>query len=186
MNEAAVSFQTMIDRKESIAQAAGKLLFEKKVKKLTVKDIVEECNITRQAFYYHFEDIPDLLKWSLEKNMEKMLQECFAQKDMESALHYFFMVVINVHPYVERSMQSNYGEEIENLMTQFIYRFFEQAMERTQMYQKYSPSEKKLILRYHCEAILGILRGWTKEDTEKIDEIVRMVHLLVQGEIRPY
>ena len=48
------------DMKETIAEAAKRLLMEKHVKKLTVKDIVEECQITRQAFYYHFEDIPDL------------------------------------------------------------------------------------------------------------------------------
>lgn len=56
-----------IDMKEEIAEAARRLLMDKKVKKLTVKDIVEECHITRQAFYYHFEDIPDMLKWMLER-----------------------------------------------------------------------------------------------------------------------
>ena len=49
------------DMKDTIAQAAKSLLMEKGVRKLTVKDIVEECSITRQAFYYHFEDIPALL-----------------------------------------------------------------------------------------------------------------------------
>ena len=39
-----------MDMKEIIAEAARKLILEKKVKKLTVKDIVEECQITRQAF----------------------------------------------------------------------------------------------------------------------------------------
>ena len=55
------------DMKETIADAAKRLLMEKHVKKLTVKDIVEECQITRQAFYYHFEDIPDLFRWILEE-----------------------------------------------------------------------------------------------------------------------
>ena len=53
-----------MDMKEIIAEAARKLILEKKVKKLTVKDIVEECQITRQAFYYHFEGIPDLIQCS--------------------------------------------------------------------------------------------------------------------------
>ena len=48
--------------KEIITEAARKLVLEKKVKKLTVKDIVEECQITRQAFYYHFEGIPDMIQ----------------------------------------------------------------------------------------------------------------------------
>ena len=56
-----------MDMKEIITEAARKLVLEKKVKKLTVKDIVEECQITRQAFYYHFEGIPDLIQWSIKQ-----------------------------------------------------------------------------------------------------------------------
>lgn len=51
------------DTKDMIARAVETLLLEKKVKKLTVKDIVNECQITRQTFYYHFTDIPDLVRW---------------------------------------------------------------------------------------------------------------------------
>ena len=61
------------DMKQTIAQAAKTLLMEKNVKKLTVKDIVEECQITRQAFYYHFEDIPDLFRWMLERDTERTM-----------------------------------------------------------------------------------------------------------------
>ena len=43
-----------IDMKEEIVEAARRLLMDKKVKKLTVKDIVEECHITRQAFLLSF------------------------------------------------------------------------------------------------------------------------------------
>ena len=53
-----------VNAKDSIAQAAKSLVMKKGVKRLTVKDIVEECHITRQAFYYHFEDIPALFRWS--------------------------------------------------------------------------------------------------------------------------
>ena len=66
------------DMKEKIAKAARKLLVEKSNKKLTVTDIVEECQITRQAFYYHFEDIPELFRWALEKDTQRMLQESHA------------------------------------------------------------------------------------------------------------
>lgn len=64
-----------IGTEELIVQAVERLLMQKKVKKLTVKDIVEECGITRQTFYYHFRDIPDLLKWVLERNTDQLLKE---------------------------------------------------------------------------------------------------------------
>lgn len=46
------------DVKEMIADTTRRLLTKKRRGKLTVMEIVEECNITRQAFYYHFEDVP--------------------------------------------------------------------------------------------------------------------------------
>lgn len=45
-------FALPVDMKELIAEAARTLLTDHHVKKLTVKDIVEQCHITRQAFYY--------------------------------------------------------------------------------------------------------------------------------------
>ena len=40
-----------IDMKETIAETAKYLVSKKQVRKLTVKDIVDECQITRQTFY---------------------------------------------------------------------------------------------------------------------------------------
>ena len=72
-----------VDMKETIAEAARTLLMEKRKKKLTVKDIVDECSITRQAFYYHFEDIPELFRWIIERDTEKLLKSSQALEDPE-------------------------------------------------------------------------------------------------------
>lgn len=36
---------------------------EKPISKITVGDIADRCGINRQTFYYHFQDIPDLVEW---------------------------------------------------------------------------------------------------------------------------
>ena len=109
-----------VDMKEKIAEAARKLVMEKNVKKLTVKDIVEECKITRQAFYYHFEDIPALFRWILEKDTERLFNEVRAQADPEQGLRYFFKMAVNVAPYVLSLIHiftSQAEEEIEDNKT---------------------------------------------------------------------
>ena len=45
------------------------LLNKKPFKKITVKEIVEECGVNRNTFYYHFEDIPQLLEEIIKDNM---------------------------------------------------------------------------------------------------------------------
>lgn len=46
--------------KEQIQASFRRLLFAKSLDKITVRDIVEDCGLTRNTFYYHYEDIYDL------------------------------------------------------------------------------------------------------------------------------
>lgn len=52
----------MSDTKRKLAMALKELLREKPLKKITVQDIVERSHMTRQSFYYHFQDIYELLE----------------------------------------------------------------------------------------------------------------------------
>ena len=63
-----------IDMKAAICRSASELLTKKRTKKLTVKDIVEECGITRQTFYYHFQDIPSLLEEIIVEMTAKVIE----------------------------------------------------------------------------------------------------------------
>jgi len=47
--------------KELLAESITELMNEKTLHKITVQMIVENCNLTRQTFYYHFKDKFDLV-----------------------------------------------------------------------------------------------------------------------------
>ena len=150
-----------VDMKEIIAEAAWTLLFEKKVKKLTIKDIVEECHITRQAFYYHFEDIPDLMRWQLKQGARKLMEECLKKQDLESGLRYLTAVAVSVKPYVERGIQTNYGTEMEQLIEEAVYELAERIAEKEHLYESVSHKDLRLILKFHVHGMMGILKEWT-------------------------
>ena len=155
------------DMKEKILEASRKLLFEQKKRKLTVTDIVEECQITRQAFYYHFEDIPDMLKWGLERDADKIWKQCIAQGNPEDALRYFFLIAINLRPYLVQGMKTNYSDALERILMEELHKIVKQVAEHLELYQQ--------MIRYHSHAVVGLLLEWTDEDTKNIDHIVHMV-----------
>lgn len=47
---------------KAIKESFIKLLNDKPLHQITVKDIVEDCGVNRNTFYYHFTDIPTLLQ----------------------------------------------------------------------------------------------------------------------------
>ena len=81
-------------------------------------------------------------------------------------------------------MQTNYKEEIEALLTKQFYHLFEQIADENQMYRECTPWQRKLILRYHSLAVMGLLREWTDEDTKNLDEIVRDIYPLITSDVR--
>lgn len=174
------------DMKRTIAEATQALLLERHVKKLTVKDIVEQCHITRQAFYYHFEGIPELLRWMIDGYFEKTMEEAMAQENGEAGLRCFFVLAINAAPYVERGMKSNYGEELKRLLRQSFQRYFALASRQKNFYPNCTHSQLEIILRYHSHAILGLLEEWTEEDTQRLDQIVHTIYHLMTAELPPW
>lgn len=174
------------ETKESIVNAVKTLLAQKKVRKLTVKNIVEESNITRQTFYYYFEDIPDLLKWILNRNTNKVLEETLAQGDAESCLHYLFLLALNVRPYVKQGLETNYRTEIKQMVEDYFFDFFMLVAEKRKLYPQCNHSDLKYIMKYHSQAVLGMIRNWSEEDNNDMDHIVHIVHQIITGKLSPY
>ena len=61
--------------KRAIAYTFKVLLKEKPFNKITINDIASECDINRQTFYYHFQDIKDLVEWICIDEVDKLLTE---------------------------------------------------------------------------------------------------------------
>lgn len=57
----------------SIMKAFTQLLEERPMNKITVKDIVDRCDINRNTFYYHFPDIPSLLQEITEEKVNTLI-----------------------------------------------------------------------------------------------------------------
>lgn len=173
------------DMRETIANAAKTLLFDKKVRKLTVKDIVEECHITRQTFYYHFEDIPDLMAWSLRRNFDRVIAQCQAQKNGEEALHYLLSAAVNARLMLKKGMQSNYGEELERQLEGLLMDFLSHVAASRGLYARVSAREAELLLRYHCGGVMFLLRDWKEQDTAELDAIVHRLYQMMIREENP-
>lgn len=59
--------------KHALAAALKELMAQKPIDKITIHDITECCGIRRQNFYYHFEDVYDLMRWMFQEEAVSLL-----------------------------------------------------------------------------------------------------------------
>ena len=62
-----------VDMKSVISTTVVNMAKEKGVDKITVKSLIEACHISCQSFYYHFQDIMEVIEWSLKQAAQDML-----------------------------------------------------------------------------------------------------------------
>ena len=72
--------------KYALAQSLKKLLSTRKLDKITVKDIAEDCGVNRQTFYYYFRDIYDLLEWNFCDATECLIRSGLDHGDWRSGV----------------------------------------------------------------------------------------------------
>mgnify|MGYP002284720339 FL=1 len=83
-----------IDMKNIISETFISMVRQKGLDKITVKALIEACNISRQTFYYHFQDIMDVVEWSVGRSAQNMLSRSLEAESPEKALEVFITSAI--------------------------------------------------------------------------------------------
>ena len=79
---------TTFNTKKTIAASLKKFMEKKPLSKITVSEIVSDCKINRKTFYYHFENIQELLKWMLEQEAIEVVKNFDLLLDYEDAINF--------------------------------------------------------------------------------------------------
>jgi len=93
--------------KESFALALKKMMTVKPMEKITVKDLVEICGVNRQTFYYHFDDIYDLLEWVFEEDAKRALPKEIVYEHWREDVMGFFEYLYSNRSFVINIFNSN-------------------------------------------------------------------------------
>ncbi|MDD6459894.1 MAG: TetR/AcrR family transcriptional regulator C-terminal domain-containing protein [Absicoccus porci] len=115
--------------KIAIMHSLIELLEEKEFTKITVKDIVTRCGINRNTFYYHFEDIYDLLGQTFQylidqtnlqninlNNWQEMLEDILQQVEKWKLAGRHIFNSLSTHD-LYRYMHEIYWVSFENYFT---------------------------------------------------------------------
>ena len=92
----------MSDTKRKMAQALKELMAEKPLKRSTIQDIVERSHMTRQSFYYHFQDIYEVLELICRYDLVDQI----AYREEESFSHWMerLMEIVETNKWFYRKM----------------------------------------------------------------------------------
>ena len=126
--------------KNAIRASFLKLLDERPLSKITVKDITDDCGINRNSFYYHFQDIPSLV----DENEKEMIRQIIKKMEDESGMDRSSAIADMRYDFIERVCE------------QTVVTYFRTAFPDA----KLLPEDRDVLLHYHTCNTFGMVSGW--------------------------
>lgn len=150
--------------KQAIVRAFWELLEEKPLSKITVKDIVERCQVNRNTFYYHFQDIPLLLECTIQDWGNNIIAthskfgspiDCIAPFAEQAARHR--RALLHIYRSIHRE---TFLATLDRISLCFVTNYVESVTKDLPI----PPDDKNLLIRYYKCTLSGTLLDWFDHD----------------------
>ena len=167
--------------KRALAASLKALLAQKPLSKITIADITEDCGISRMTFYYHFQDIYDLLRWLLEHETGEALG---GAEDWQAALLDAFRYIRDNHMVIYHIYRSAGRDNLLGCPFYSLARAIASAsLEREARELRLPEADADFLTDFYMYAIAGVMMGWFAGDMrEEPEELVGRLSRLLEGE----
>ena len=171
--------------RQAIMYSLLKLLQEKSIDKITVKDICELCEINRNTFYYYYSDIYQVLEELLKFETEKSLKEDQKYESFyEDFLKRYHLIieykkaVYNLYNSKNRDLILKYFQDItEDFVEKYVYKEVKG--------KKLLPEDIKFIIDFYSSSMIGNIFRWMRKGMqEKQEQLIYKLSVSYQATIK--
>lgn len=152
---------------KAIRESFLKLLMERPLSQITVKDIVIDCGVNRNTFYYHFADIPELLEKIIMEDFEAVIREYPTVERIEDCLD----ALVGRALQKRRAVLHIYNSVNRELCEQYLWKVCDYVSDTYTAAivngRKIRENDLSLIKEYLASLCFGIVSGWLRKGMDE-------------------
>lgn len=170
--------------KNLIKQEFIKLLNKKSLHNITVTEIAKQCKIERKTFYYHYENLPQLVKEIFDEELEDVIKEFNETLSWEESFISATKFILENKKVVKHMYESDYKVELEKYIFSLSGEIMKKYVERVAKDTNAQEIDIKLIAFFYQCALSSSLIQWVATDMKTDPKIVtRRLGKLMDGNI---
>ncbi|RGZ00702.1 TetR/AcrR family transcriptional regulator C-terminal domain-containing protein [Clostridium sp. AM58-1XD] len=160
-----------------LASSIKNLMAEMPLDKITVKDIVTGCDLTRQTFYRNFKDKYDLVNWYFEKLVQQSFEEMGVSLTLREGLTKKFQFIRDERVFFACAFGSNDYNSLVKYDYEYILRFYRKIL--TEKLKMPLEDDVEFLLRMYCQGSIQMTVEWVR--TGMKNEPEKMADLLIEA-----
>lgn len=143
--------------KQAIHRSFRTLLLAKSLDKITVRDIVEDCGLTRNTFYYHYEDIYDLFDDYLDTRMQESVNQLPPESRWDDLLFCLLECVCETPQMGRHIFYSRKHEAMKQYLNKVLAAAVERYINQNMAGLSITAEDRRLVCDTCCHALYGLI-----------------------------
>ena len=174
-----------LSTKRALAESLRNLLTKRTIDKITVKDVVEDCGVNRQTFYYHFHDIYELLEWIFEDMIETLLKDQNGSSTWTQGMDALVSKILEERRLVLNAYHSVSHEEVSGFIHQWLKPLIADVVEQEAEGLDVSAEDREFVSELFTLGTAGFLTDWIESrlSEEKLKDLEKL-KLALDGSAR--
>ncbi len=149
--------------KQAIAASLIKLLRDRPIAQISVKDVCADCGLNRQTFYYHFQDIYDLLFWIVRRDIISYFHsERIAPTDLSGYLYALFRYCQQNTKLVRHAYNPSLRIRYETAFRDATEPILQRRIEAYENYHLVSAEDVELLVSFYAFSASALLFRWVE------------------------
>ena len=170
--------------KQALEASLKRMMLKKPLDKITIRDITEDCGISRMTFYYHFKDIYDLVEWSCVEDASRALQGKKTYDTWHEGLLQIFKAVLENKPFILNAYRCISREQMERFLFRLTYDLIRGVVDERSQGVEISEEDKAFIAEFYKYSFVGIMLDWIRQGMNADYRlIVEKISITMQGNI---
>lgn len=149
--------------KQAIRNSFIKLLNDRPLSQITIRDIVDDCGVNRNTFYYYFQDLPQLIETIVDEEVQRIIREHPTIESVEECLN----AVISFGLDNRKAVMHIYHSVNRDIYEQYQWRVCEHTvavyMDGILSGRNVTQQDRKLLIDYLKCVCFGLVIGWLEE-----------------------
>lgn len=164
-----------------ISNSFKKLLSKKPLNKITIKDIAYDCKLTRQTFYYHFQDIYELLDWTYKNELGHLLNES-QNNSWEKVIKGILYFIRENKTMFTYTIQAVGREHFEQTIYPDLYEFSKNKINKLSTEIDIPENKINFLANLQTVTLTSLIIQWANNGMkENPDEIVKMLDTTINS-----
>ena len=157
--------------KQKLAETLKSLMIQKSLDKITVKELVDACGVNRQTFYYHFEDIYDLMGWIYRTEAVDPISD-ISYATWHEGYRSIFDYIDQNREFCASTYRSLDKAHLDRLMDNVMREVVTKVFESSGNISALSEEEKTTIVQLYAHSLSGAILEWVAAGFEPAPDVV--------------